>query len=171
MLCTTRGLNLSTVMHSKHDAGRLCSQIFWRCYGKKSTFCIPVLSLFIFLFSFCSLLTCSFLSGPCLIGFIFNISLIFVGSTWRTFLIAFGRHPLFSPSFGLMSLFLSVLLFSPCCAVIPLSSHFMAVLHRNSKKDGEISVSFIRPGPRWLSQVTVFFFSFTKIHFSCAVQS
>lgn len=78
-----------------------------------STFSFPFLPLFIS-FLLPSLLTCSFLSGPGLIGFIFNTSLMFVGSTWRTVLIAFGRHPLFSPSFGLISLplFLSLRLFS-----------------------------------------------------------
>ena len=84
-------------------------EIFPRCHGKKNPLFLFLSSLFL-----PSLFTRFLLSGPCLIGFIFNTSLMFVGSTWRTVLIAFGRHPLSSPSFGLISppLFRSLCLFS-----------------------------------------------------------
>lgn len=118
----------------------------------KPAFSPPFLVVFswlvFFLFLLLALLS---LCGPSLIWFIFNNSLMFVGSTWKTVLIASGRHPLFFPSSGLilLSVFVFFLSFSSCDFVL-LSSLLVAVVLRKSESGRETSVPF----PRSVSVVT-----------------
>lgn len=133
--------------------GNLCSGNIWETvlsfYRKSHKACIlSTFSCCFFVTCFLSFpFTCSSLSlcGPSLIWFIFNNSLMFVGSTWKTVLIASGRHPLFFPSSGLMllSVFVSFLSFSSCDFVL-LSSLLVAVVLRKSESGRETSVPFPR---------------------------
>lgn len=83
-------------MGGKQDAGKFYSERYLRSVlawlWRETQPSLPLKLSFPF-WSLDFAYICSFLSGHSLIRFIFNTSLMFVGSTWRRVLVAFGRHP------------------------------------------------------------------------------